>query len=773
MATHSDGDIRALVNRMTLEEKCSLLSGEDFWHTKAVARLGIPAIMVSDGPHGLRKQDLSHAGGSENDSIKAVCFPAACATTSSFDPDVLKLLGETLGDECQAENVSTVLGPAINIKRSPLCGRNFEYMSEDPFLAGELASAYINGVQSKGVGVSLKHFALNNQEYRRLTCSSNCDERTMREIYLAAFEKAVKKSQPKTIMHSYNLINGTYAGESSWLLRKVLRKEWGFNGVVMSDWGAVNSRVAGVKAGGDLEMPGHGGANDKKVLKAARKDKKLAKRIDESCFRILRWVYDFVDNRKEGCFDYEKHHEIARQLEEESIVLLKNDGILPLPAKNAFTLIGEFAKKPRYQGGGSSHINSIEVTSAYDAFQKAGLEFDYAQGFVAEEKESDRCRRAELREAAVAAAKKTGTALVFAGLPDSFESEGYDRKHLDMPENQNELIKALVAAGVKVVVVMHNGSPVVMPWRDKANAIVEAYLGGEAVGEAVMNVLTGRVNPSGKLPESFPLRLEDTPSFLTFANDPRNCEYSEGVYVGYRWYDTRKMDVEYPFGFGLSYTTFEYSDLELDGDCVTDGKKGKSGKSSVTASITVKNTGKVFGKEVVQLYVSDRTGFAPRPEKELKGFKKVALNPGQSVRVSFTLDKRSFAFYSTDLEDWYAPSGMYEVQVGSSSRDIRATAPVTFKTKVSLPVEIGPNTTIGDLLGNKKTRKLIKAFLSKVMEKRTDSEAAREAITDEMIEQSLDSTPLRGLYMAGMHVKKKVFRRFIEDLLEKVDKKKK
>lgn len=764
MAKHSDSDIRSLVKNMTLKEKCSLLSGEDFWHTKAVERLGIPAIMVSDGPHGLRKQDESCEGGSENDSIKAVCFPAACATASSFDTDVMRRLGETLGDECQEENVSTILGPAINIKRSPLCGRNFEYMSEDPYLAGELAASYINGVQSKGVGVSLKHFALNNQEYRRLTCSSNCDERTMREIYLAAFETAVKKSQPRTIMHSYNLINGTYAGESRWLLHEVLRKEWGFKGVVMSDWGAVSSRVAGVKAGGDLEMPGHGGVNDKKVLKAARKDKKLAKRIDESCFRILRWVYDSIDGRQKGSFDFEKHHEIARQLEEESIVLLKNDGMLPLPAHSEFVLIGELAQKPRYQGGGSSHINSITVTSASEAFQKAGASFSYEQGYIIEEKEGDGEKSAGLLAAAVSAAKKCGKAVVFAGLPDSFESEGYDRKHLDMPANQNKLIDALVDAGVKVTVVMHNGSPVVMPWRDKVSAIVEAYLGGEAVGEAVVNILTGKVNPSGKLAETFPLRLEDTPSFLTFANDSRNCEYSEGVYVGYRWYDTRKMEVEYPFGFGLSYTTFEYSDLELNSDCITDGKKGKN---KISARVTVRNSGTVEGKEVVQLYVSDKTGFVPRPEKELKGFRKVSLKPGESVRVEFTLDKRSFAYYDTALGDWYAPSGTYEIQVGSSSRDIKAVAPVVFKTTVSIPVEIGPNTTIGDLLGNKKTRKVIKAFLSKVMEKRNDSEAAREAITDEMIEQSLDSTPLRGLYMAGMHVKKKVFRRLVEDLLDR------
>ncbi len=763
MSTHSDAEIQSLIKRMTLEEKCSLLSGEDFWHTKAVERLGIPAIMVCDGPHGMRKQDSSHPNASENESIKAVCFPAACATASSWDRDVLKTLGETLGLECQAQDVSTILGPAINIKRSPLCGRNFEYVSEDPYAAGELAAAYINGVQSKGVGTSLKHFALNNQEYRRLTCSSNCDERTMREIYLPAFETAVKKAQPKTIMHSYNLINGGYAGESEWLLTDVLRKEWGFLGVVMSDWGAVNNRVAGVKAGGDLEMPGTNGLNDKKVCKAAKKDKKLVKKIDQSVFRILRWVFDSVDKRQQGEFDFEKHHDIARRLEEESIVLLKNDGMLPLKPHTKFAVIGEFAAKPRFQGGGSSHINSMEITSALDAIKKQGVEAEYAQGFFIEEKDADPAKAEELQVKAMATAKKYGKAVVFAGLPDSFESEGYDRKHLDMPESQNRLIQALADAGVKVTVVMHNGSPVVMPWRDKVNAIVEAYLGGEAVGEAVVNVLTGAVNPSGKLSETFPLRIEDTPSFLSFANDKNSAEYSEGVFVGYRWYDKRKIDVEYPFGYGLSYTTFEYSGLTLNKDRISDN-------GTVKATVTVKNTGKVTGKEVVQLYVGDKTGSAVRPVRELKGFAKVELKPGERKEVSFTLDKRSFAWYNTDIEDWYAASGEYEVCIGSSSRDIKACAPIYFETKVKPPLILGPNTAIGDLLENKKTGKIIKAFLKTYMTQNDSSETAREAITDEMVHQMLDGMPLRSIHMMGWHVPDKAYKKLVEDLLESEDK---
>src|SRR5574344_1556979 len=397
MAKHTDAQIKALVKKMTLKEKCSLLSGADFWHTKPVDRLGIPQIMVSDGPHGLRKQDVSDGKAGINDSIKAVCFPAACASACSFDRDVLNTLGETLGDECQAEDISVLLGPAVNIKRSPLCGRNFEYISEDPYLAGELAANIINGVQSKHVVTSIKHFALNNQEYRRLTNSSNADERTIREIYLPAFEIAVKKSQPYTIMHSYNKINGQCAGESSWLLTDILRKEWGYKGLVVSDWGAVNDRTKGLEAGCDLEMPASNGMTDADVEEAVKKHKLDEKYVDESCFRILRLVYDFVDNRQEGCFDFAKHHEVARKIEEESIVLLKNDGILPLTGGNQKSLasllsgkngkiavIGEFAQKPRFQGGGSSHINTQQVSNALDSFRAAGVDVVYAKGYEAE-----------------------------------------------------------------------------------------------------------------------------------------------------------------------------------------------------------------------------------------------------------------------------------------------------------------------------------------------------------------------------------------------------
>ncbi|MBO5608300.1 MAG: glycoside hydrolase family 3 C-terminal domain-containing protein [Treponema sp.] len=755
---HSDSDIRKLVSELTLEEKCSLLSGSDFWRTKAVERLGIPKVMVSDGPHGLRKQAGEDAG--VNDSIQAVCFPAACATSSSFSRDVYKKLGSVLADECQANDVSTILGPAINIKRSPLCGRNFEYISEDPFVAGELSASYINAVQEKHVGTSLKHFALNNQEYRRLTNSSNCDERTMREIYLPAFEIAVKKSQPATIMHSYNLINGTYAGESKWLLTDVLRNEWGFKGVVVSDWGAVSDRIRGVKAGGDLEMPSSDGSNDRKVLNAASNDKELLSCIDESVFRILRWVYNFVDNRSKGEFDFKAHHEIAREIEEESIVLLKNDGVLPLTGKEKIAVIGEFAASPRFQGGGSSHINTKTVTNALDALKALGYKVTYAPGFQAVPDKDERKASeiaGKLSAQAIEYAKDADTILVFAGLPDSFESEGYDRTKLDLPEEQNILITTLCRLKKKVVVLLHNGSPVTMPWKDEVSAVVELYLGGEAVGEAAANVLSGKVNPSGKLAETFPLRLEDTPAFMNFANHKTQTNYGEGIFVGYRWYDARKMDVLFPFGFGLSYTTFQYSDLRLSSDSMDDD-------GSVKATVTVTNTGKTDGKEIVQLYVSDKTHSAVRPVKELKGFEKVFIPAGKSVDVEFTLDKRSLAWYNTEMGDWYAASGEYEILAGPSSRNLPCSSILRFTTAKIPPLEINVDTTVGDLLRDSRTKPVIESFMKGTKsDVEVGSTSANEAISAEMIAQMMDGNPLRNFVSWG-HLSDEKFEELLASL---------
>ena len=755
MAAHSENEIKELIKKMTLEEKCRLLSGADFWHTKTVERLGIPHIMVSDGPHGLRKQNLEKEGSSANESIKAICFPAACATASSFDRAVLQKLGDTLAKECQQQDVSTILGPAVNIKRSPLCGRNFEYISEDPYLTGELAANYINSVQAHHVGTSIKHFALNNQEFRRLTASSNCDERTMREIYLTAFEKAVKQSQPATIMHSYNLINHAYTGENKWLLTDVLRKEWGFKGVVMSDWGAVNDRVKGLVAGEDLEMPSSNGINDKKVLEAVKKNPELEKSLDTTCERLLKWIFAFHDNRKEGEFDFAKHHDIARELEEECIVLLKNNNILPLKKDLKLAVIGEFANKPRIQGGGSSHINTSTVVSPLEAFKKSGIAVEYAQGYSIDKTEEE---DAKLTKEAVELAKNSSTVIFFAGLPDSYESEGYDREHLNLPPVQNKLIEQIAEVNGSVIVVLQNGSPVLMPWDKKVKAIVEAYLGGEAVGEAVVNVLTGKVNPSGKLAETFPLRLEDTPAYLSFSKDKNNVDYGEGIFVGYRYYDSRKMEVAYPFGYGLSYTTFEYTDISVSKDSITDD-------DTITVKVSVKNTGSVAGKEVVQLYIQDKTNATIRPEKELKGFEKILINPGETKTVTFTLDKRSFAWYNTNIHEWYAASGEYNILVGASSRDIRLTKKIIFNTKVHVLREITENTTVGDLMADERTKDLIKNFTdrNKAMNKEVDS-SEKEAITDKMNEEMLGGTPLRTLHLMAYNLTEADYEELLKNL---------
>ncbi len=599
-------DVKAIVKQMTLEEKAGMCSGKDFWHLKGVERLGIPEVMVSDGPHGLRKQaeEADHLG--INDSIKAVCFPTACATACSFDRDLLFEMGQRIGDECQAENLSVILGPAVNIKRSPLCGRNFEYFSEDPYLASQMAAAHIKGVQSKNVGTSIKHFAANNQEHRRMSCSSEIDERTLREIYLGAFETAVKEGKPDTVMCSYNKINGEFASENHWLLTEVLRDEWGFEGYVMSDWGAVNDRVKGLKAGLELEMPASGGHTDQEIVDAVRNGELDEAVLDTAVERILNIVFKFTDNRQEGKFDKEEDHKLAAKVAEESMVLLKNEGILPLPKEGKkIAFIGKFAQKPRFQGGGSSHINSFKVTSALDAVKEI-TEVTYAQGYDVQEDKTD---QALLKEA-VRAAEEADIAVIFAGLPDLFESEGYDRSHMRMPDCQNELIREITKVQKNTVVVLHNGSPVEMPWADDVKGILEAYLCGQAVGQAEVNLLFGISNPCGKLAETIPYKLSDNPSYLNFPGDGQTVEYKEGVFVGYRYYDTKEMPVRYPFGYGLSYTTFEYRDLQVSSGEMKD-------TDTLKVSLKVKNTGNRAGKEIVQLYVADKTGAASRPVKEL------------------------------------------------------------------------------------------------------------------------------------------------------------
>lgn len=719
---------------MTLEEKAGMCSGLDFWHLKHVDRLGIPEVMVSDGPHGLRKQDDKGDHLGMNDSIKAVCFPPACLAACSFDRDLMHEMGSAIGREAQANDVSVVLGPAVNIKRSPLCGRNFEYYSEDPYLAGEIAAAFINGVQSEHVGTSIKHFAANNQEYHRMSGSSEVDERTLREIYFPAFETAVKKAQPYTFMCSYNQINGTFASENKWLLTDVLRGDWGFEGYVMSDWGAVNDRVPGLIAGLDLEMPGSGGFNDAEIVKAVKDGSLDEAVLDQAVERILRIIYLYADNHTPQEFTMEADHEEARRIAEESMVLLKNDGVLPLNPSEKIAFIGGFAKNPRFQGGGSSHINCFRTASALDSLPEHA-QITYAEGFPADRDAYDET----LAAAAIKAAENADKAVIFAGLPDSFESEGYDRSHMQLPSCQNRLISEILKVQPNTIVVLHNGSPVELPWRHEVKGILEAYLGGQAGGAAVTRILFGAVNPSGKLAETFPEKLSDNPSYLFFG-DGDKVEYREGIYVGYRYYDTKEMPVAYPFGYGLSYTTFAYSNLRLDKETMTDS-------DTLHVSFDITNTGSTAGKEIVQLYIRDLTRSTNRPLKELKGFEKVSLEPGETKTVTIELDYRSFAWYSTNLGDWYAAGGSYEIQVGSSSRDIRLLAKVTLKTARVLPLHVHKNTTLGELCRNPRTKEIAEKLANQILAGMGAgaSEAASEAISDEMNTAMIDSMPLRAL----------------------------
>lgn len=699
-------DVKKLVNELTLEEKASLCSGADFWHTEAIDRLNIPAAMVSDGPHGIRKQEnlADHMGVAE--SIKAIGFPTASAMACSFDRDLLHKVGDALGEECVAEDLAVLLGPGINMKRSPICGRNFEYYSEDPVVAGELGAAFVNGVQEHGVGTSLKHFAANNQEWRRMSISAEIDERTLREIYLAAFETVVKKAQPWTIMCSYNRINGVYSCENDWLLNKVLRDEWGFEGLVMTDWGAMDERVPSLKAGLDLEMPDCHGETDKLIVKAVQSGELEESVLDTAVERILTMVDKYLTARKdidpasmvhplpssvERGYDVAAHHALARTTAEQSAVLLKNEDILPLQKDKKIAFIGEFAKVPRIQGGGSSHINNTSVESALDA---AGDSVSYAQGFHIDEETTDET----LLQEAITLAKGSDVAVIFAGLPDSFESEGFDRTHLNMPANQNELIARISEVQPNVVVVLHSGSPIAMPWLDKVAGVLQMYLAGQASGGAAVNLLFGDATPCGKLAETFPLHLEDNPSYLNFPGNREKVCYQEGVFIGYRYYDKKKMDVLFPFGYGLSYTDFTYSNMKVtvNGKNAADVDVIKE-TDEIVVSADITNTGNSDGAEIVQLYIKNPVVYEIRPEKELRDFAKVFLKAGETKTVTFTLNARAFSYYETRIHDWYAESGDYEILLASSSRDIRLQDTVSITGSKKIPFVADYITTCEDV----------------------------------------------------------------------------
>lgn len=757
-------EIQNLILQMTLEEKAGMCSGADFWHLKGVERLGIPSVMVTDGPHGIRKQaqGADHLG--INESEKAICFPAGCATASSFDRDLIRRQGELLGQECQAMDVSTILGPAMNIKRSPLCGRNFEYYSEDPYVSTEMAAALIEGVQSKNVGTSAKHFLANNQEKRRMTNSSDVDERTLREIYLASFEGAVKKAKPWTIMSSYNRINGEFVGDSKKYLTDILRDEWGFDGYVVSDWGAVNDRVSSLSAGLDLEMPPGDYENDRLIVKAVQEGKLDESVVDQACERVLDVIFRYTENRDtEVVFDYEKDHAAAADIEAECMVLLKNENdILPLTSDKKIAFIGKYAKTPRYQGGGSSHINSWKVESALDAAksipQLANVTF--VEGYQDEKDEVVK----ELQDEAVKTAADADIAVLFIGLPDNFESEGYDRKHMNLPNCQNELVQKVLEVQKNVVIVLHNGSPVIMPWKDSVSGILEAYLGGEAVGRATAEVLAGIKNPCGRLAETFPLRLEDTPCYLTYGKGFDNADYQEGVFVGYRYYTSRKMETAFPFGYGLSYTTFEYSDIQLD-------KKEMSDKDTVEVNVKVKNTGNRAGKTVVQLYVEAPETEVVRPIRELRGFEKIFLEAGEEKTVTFTLDERAFAYWNTLIHDWYAEEGTYKVMIGENADQMCAGEEITVHPTKELPKTYSLNTCLGELMRDPKAQAVMGPFMQGMAQNSVAADMAEAqendtsgAVNQEMMAAMMEGMPLRQLLSFVPGIKREMLEQMVDAL---------
>jgi beta-glucosidase len=704
-----------VVAQLSLEEKAALTMGSGFWYTAAVERLGIGRILVSDGPHGLRAQpdgrrDPSGSGDGGDHvgiggSVPATCFPTASGLASSWDPETFRTVGRAIAREARAGGVAVALGPGVNIKRSPLCGRNFEYLSEDPHLAGALATGTVQGTQSLGIGTSLKHFAANNQEDDRLRVSAEVDERTLREIYLPAFEAVVKNAQPWTVMCAYNKINGTYASEHHWLLTEVLRDEWGFEGLVVSDWGAVHDRVAALAAGLDLEMPPAHGYSEVAVVEAVKAGTLDEAVLDQGVRRVLRLVQQAQPAMAEGgSFDVDEHHALARRIAHQSAVLLKNDGgVLPLrPAAGArVAVIGEFARTPRYQGAGSSQVNPTLLDTGLDELTAAfgpQVSVDFAAGFPLNTAEDD----AALVDEAVRTATGADHVVVFMGLPVQAESEGFDRTTMELPANQITLLQRVSAVSDSVIVVLVGGSTVQMStWDHRAAAILNCWLSGQASGGAVADLLTGVANPSGKLAETIPVRLEDSSSYLNFPGDPGVVRYGEGVFVGYRGYDKSAVDVSYPFGYGLSYTSFT-----IDAVRATASGSVANADLSVAVSATVTNTGPVAGAEVVQVYVGDLESEVARPVRELKGFAKVALEPGASATVTIDLDERAFAYWSQRHGRWAVEAGEFEIAVGSSSRDLADQIVITIDAP-SVAGPLGVDSTLHEWLADDRGRELL------------------------------------------------------------------
>lgn len=770
-------DIDQIIESLTLEEKASLCSGQNAWNTKAIERLGIAPFALCDGPHGLRKQAGKGDFLGINVSLPATCFPAACTTASSWNRDLLRQIGAALGEECLQEQVSILLGPGVNIKRNPLCGRNFEYFSEDPLLAGELACAYIEGLQSKGVGASLKHFAANNQETHRMTIDTLVDERALREIYLPAFETAVKQGRPWTVMAAYNQVNGAYCSENATLLSAILRAEWEFEGVVVTDWGACNDRVSGLNAGQDLEMPGGGADNDRRIVEAIQGGELAETVLDQTVKRLLELTMRAQEKRRSAYrYDVEAHHQLACQAATQSAVLLKNEGnVLPLTSLTKLAIIGSMAQKMRYQGNGSSLINPLRLEHPLDVLHERAIKFSYAPGYSRLSEVVDE----RLLTEACKIAQEAETVLVFLGLTELAESEGFDRTHMRLPANQNVLLERLATMDKKLIVVLFGGSPVELPWIEKVKAVLNMYLPGQAGGRAVVDLLLGDANPSGKLAETYPLRYEDTASARYFPGNRQSVEYRESIFVGYRYFDTAHQEVLFPFGHGLSYTTFIYSDLILSTSQLRD-------QDALQVSVTLTNTGARAGEEIVQLYVHDKVSSVFTAEKELKAFQKVLLQPGEHGTLAFSLKKRDFAFYDVTRADWVVESGEFEILVGASSRDIRLRASIVihspFQKQDVLSETLAEythlasnkgviseqafaalyghayiqtreisrrpytiNSTLNDLQGTLLGKILRLAIVRTALKMVVDDDPERQFVVRKMIEYTVSHTPLRSL----------------------------
>lgn len=694
---------RVPVDRLTLEEKTSLTSGADHWRTQAVARVGVPALVLADGPHGLRKPVNGFDEVGIGASAPATCFPPAVALGATFDPALAERVGAALGAEAAAAGVAVLLGPGINIKRTPLCGRNFEYLSEDPLVSGELGASMVRGIQSRGVGASLKHFAANNQETDRHRTSSDIDPRPLREIYLRGFQRVVEDAQPWTVMCSYNRLNGVHVSQDPWLLTRVLREGWGFTGLVMSDWGAVVDRVAAVQAGLDLEMPSSGGRTDAELVAAVRDGRLAERELDAVVDRMLELAH-LAAAVEPHPVDFDAHHELAREVAARSIVLLRNEGeLLPLRPSASVAVIGAFAADPRYQGDGSSRVVPTRIDTALGAIRGyAEGQVAYAQGFMIdplETEEGGAAHAAGLRDEAVAVAETAETVLLFLGLPAHEESEGFDRAHIDLPTEQLALLDDVVAANPNVVVVLSHGGTVSLPFADRVPAILDASLLGQAGGSGTADVLFGTVNPSARLTETIPLRLEDTPAFGTFPGEEGRVRYGEGVLVGYRWYDTRQLDVRFPFGHGLSYTTFDMTN-----------PRATSSDEGIAVTVTVTNTGAVSGREVVQVYAALEESSVRRPTRELRGFGDVELAPGESADVVIRIRRSDLAYWSVREDRWVVETGRYTFDIGASSRDIRTTATVEIAGD-ERPRPITLETTFDELMEYPETAALLEAAM--------------------------------------------------------------